>query len=125
MDFDPERLPWMEDWIKRRIGETEVRDWLAVTCPTTILAGEVFRYDIESKLPYYELKKTGVEEKPGFTFFIDDKLVVLIRVCSNHYNMANIRFISNIFRIISRVPSMTNLSAVHSVLGTVAARTVT
>jgi hypothetical protein len=51
-----------------RIGEIGESDWLVVTSPTTIPAGEVFHYNIESKLPYYELKKTRVEEKDGFTF---------------------------------------------------------
>ena len=118
LDFNPKRLPWIEDWIKRRNGETGRWDWLAMTSPTTILAGKVFQYNIESKLPYCELRKTGVRVEAGFTYFIDDKWVVLIRVCSNHYN---IRLISNIFLIISResvhVSLMTILSAVHSVLG--------
>ncbi len=35
-----------------------------------------------------------------FAFCIDDKWVVLIQVCSNYFNVANIRLISNIFRII-------------------------
>jgi hypothetical protein len=82
LDFNPERLPWMEDWIKRRTRETGGRDRLVVTSPTTIFAGEVFHRNIESKLPYYELKKTEVEDKAGYTFFIDDKWVVLIRVRS-------------------------------------------
>jgi hypothetical protein len=100
LDFNPERLPWIEDWIQRRTGETGGRDWRVITSPTTILAGKVFKYNIKSKLPYYELKKTGDRDRAeaGFRFFIDDKWAVLIRVCSNHYNVANIRLISNVFQ---------------------------
>ena len=90
LDFNPERLPWMEDWVERRNGETGRWDCLAMIFPTTILAGEVFQCNIESKLPYYEIKKTGVKAEAGFRFFVDDKWVVLIQVCSNHYNVANI-----------------------------------
>ena len=95
LDFNPECLPRMEDLIKRENGETGGRDWLVTTtCPTIIPAGKVFQCDIVSKLPYYELRKSGVEV--DFSFFIDDKRVVLIRVYSNHYNVPNIRLISNI-----------------------------
>jgi hypothetical protein len=95
LDFNPERLPWIEDWIKHKTeaGETGVEDWSVVTSPTTISAGENFLCDIESKLPYYELRKAGV----GGDLFIDDERAVLIRVCSDHYNVADIRLISNIF----------------------------
>jgi hypothetical protein len=90
LDFNPERLTWIEDWIIRRTGETVGRDWRVMTSPTTIPAGEVFKYDIESKLPYYEVRKSGPRAEADFTFFIDDNWVVLIRVCSNLYNVANI-----------------------------------
>ncbi len=95
LDFNPERLLWIKDWIehKTKSGETGVEDWSVVASPTTIPAGEYFLCDIESKLPYYELRKAGVEGD----LFIDDELAVLIRVCSDHYNVADIRLISNIF----------------------------
>ena len=128
LDFNPERLSWIEDWIKRTTGETGGRDWQVMTSPTTIPAWGVFEYDIESKLPYYELRKTGVQAEIGSAFIIDDKWVVLIRVCSNYYNVANIRVISNLFRRIrisrdgqrdgDRISLMVILSnAVDSVLG--------
>ena len=121
LDFNPKRLHWIEDWIKCRTGETVGRNWRVMTSPTTIPAGEVFKYDIESKLPYYEVRKTGLRVEADSTFFIDDNWVVLIRVCSNYYNVANVRLISNIFRIISRdghrISLMAILSVVHSVLG--------
>jgi len=95
LDFNPGCLPRMEDLINRITGGTRGRDWQVMTSPTIILAGEVFQYGVESKLPYFELRKTGVEA--GITLFIDDKSVVLIQVCSNHYNVPNIRLISNIY----------------------------
>ncbi|KAF8488513.1 hypothetical protein F5888DRAFT_1809666 [Russula emetica] len=76
VDFNPEHLPWINDWIKRRTGETVGRTWLVDTCPSTILAGEVFKYEIESKLPYFAV---GHRVEAGVTFLIDDKCVVLIR----------------------------------------------
>jgi hypothetical protein len=90
LDFNPERLRWIEDWIKGRTGETVTvgRNWQVMTSPTTIPAGEVFEYDIESKLPYYEVRKTGLQVEADFTFLVDDNWVVLIRVCSNHYTVA-------------------------------------
>ena len=96
LDFNPERLTWIEDWIKGRTGET-VRDWRVMTSPTTIPAGDVFEYDIESKLPYYEVRKTGLRAEADSTFIIDDNWVVSIRVCSNHYNVANSHLFFNIF----------------------------
>jgi hypothetical protein len=78
LDFDPESLRWNEEWIKPRTGETEGRDWQMMTSPTTIPAGEIFQYDIESKLPYYEVMKAGLRVEADFTFFIDDNCVVLI-----------------------------------------------
>jgi len=98
LDFNPKRLTWIEDWIISRTGETVGRDWRVVTSSTTIPGGNLFKHDIESKLPYYEVRKTGHQVEDEFTFFIDDNWVALIRVCSNHYNVANIRLISNIFQ---------------------------
>jgi hypothetical protein len=66
LDFNPERR------------ETVGRDWQMMTSPTTIPAGEIFQYDIESKLPYYEVMKAGLRVEADFTFFIDDNCVVLI-----------------------------------------------
>lgn len=118
LDFNPERIPWIEDRIKRRTGETEGRDWRVITSPTTILAGEVFKYDIESKLPYYEVRKTGLRVEADYTFYIDDNWVVLIRVCSHHHNVANIRLILTFSsRDVDRISLMGILSTVHSVLG--------
>jgi hypothetical protein len=112
LDFNPERLHMIEDWNKRRAGETGGRDWRMVTSPTTILAGEVFQYDIESKLPYYEVRKPGDRVDADFTFCIDDKWVVLIRVCSN----PNIRLTVFHSKPGRRPDSlMAILSAVHSV----------
>ena len=96
LDFNPERLHWIDNWIKRKAGETGGMDWQMGTVPTTILAGEVFNYDLVSKLPYYEARKTGFPVETDFKFLIDDKCIVLIRVCSKQYNVANIRLISNI-----------------------------
>jgi hypothetical protein len=94
LDFNPERLTWMKDWIKRGTGETEGRDWSVMVSPTTILAGKGFKHNIESKLPYYELRKTrDLHEEGKVRFLIDENWVILIRVCSNHYNVANIRLI--------------------------------
>lgn len=73
LDFNPE-----EEWIKPRTGETVGRDWQMMTSPTTIPAGEIFQYDVESKLPYYEVTKAGLRVEAGFTFFMDDNCVVLI-----------------------------------------------
>ena len=97
LDFTPERLSWIDskDSIDRSTRETGGKDWRVMT-PPTILAGDVFQNDLESKLPYYEI---GVRVEAGLTFLIDDKCVVMIRVCSNNYNVANIRLISNIFHI--------------------------
>lgn len=122
LDFNPERLHWIDNWIKRKAGETEGRDWRMGTSPTTILAGEVFKYGIVSKLPYYEVRKTGVGVEADFTFLIDDKWFVLIRVCSKQYNVANIRLISNIFsynkpgRRPDLIDGESYSSTVHSVL---------
>jgi len=80
LDFNPERLLWIEDRIKCETGENGMNDCLVVTSPTTIPAGQIFQYGIESKLPYYELRKTGVEVDT--MFLMDDKRVVLIQVCS-------------------------------------------
>ena len=81
VDFNPERLPRIEDCIKRRTRGAE-RDWRVVTHPTTILAGKAFKYNVKSKLPYCELRKTGDENDNGHTFYADDSWVVLIRVRS-------------------------------------------
>lgn len=78
LDFNPERLRWIEEWIKPRTGETVGRDWRMMTSPTTIPAGKLFKYDIKSKLPYYEVRKAGLRVEADFTFFIDDNWVVLI-----------------------------------------------
>lgn len=82
LDFNPERLSWVEDWIKR--GETVGRNWQVIASPTTIPAGKVFKHDIETKLPYYEVRKTGLRVEADSTFFIDDDWVVLIRPGKRH-----------------------------------------
>lgn len=101
VDFNPERLPRIEDYIKRRTGETE-RNWRVVTHPTTFLAGKAFKNNVKSRLPYYELRKPGDQNDHGFTFYADDKWVVLIRVRFKYYNVANIRLFSDISHEISR-----------------------
>src|SRR5882757_5875164 len=51
-----------------RTGETVGRDWRVVTSSTTIPGGNLFKHDIESKLPYYEVRKTGHQVEDEFTF---------------------------------------------------------
>lgn len=97
LDFNPERLTWMKDWIKSRTREAEGRDWSVMASPTTIRAGKVFKHDVKSQLPYYELRKTRDPVEAGFRFFMDENWVILIRVCSDYCNMANIRLISIFF----------------------------
>jgi hypothetical protein len=57
-----------------------VQERLAVTAPSIIHAGLCFLHDIESSLPYYELKRSGVVGN----FFMDDEWIAEIKVGSNY-----------------------------------------
>ena len=79
--------------MKLRAGKTWRRDWLVVASPTILLAREVSITTL-SPSSRTQASTSSLAGKPesevGITFYIDDKWVVLIQVCSNPYILPNI-----------------------------------
>jgi hypothetical protein len=86
LDFNPGRLGRVVAVREPRKDGKKVQERLAVTAPSIIPAGLCFLHDIESSLPYYELKRSGVVGN----FFMDDEWIAEIKVGFNYSDEVDI-----------------------------------
>ena len=77
LDFNPGRVHRLEYLAeKKATGWKDLRE-LLVNSPGLISAGKYFKHDIESHLPYFEIRRRGAKGQ----LLIDDQWVVQTRVC--------------------------------------------
>ena len=89
LDFNPGRLGRVVAVREPGNDGQKVHERLAVTTTSIIPSERFFRHDIKSSLPYYELKRSGVEGN----FFMDDEWIAEIKVGFNCLHEVNTRLI--------------------------------
>jgi hypothetical protein len=76
LDFNPERVRKLEYLAENDTKWKNLHKQL-VNSPSTINAGEYFKHDIVSHLPYFETRRGGAKGQ----LLIDDQWVVQTQVC--------------------------------------------